>query len=47
MIREQTASNYDFTGYVTGIGPADLAEHMRLHAELGLGMRCASASRPL
>jgi pimeloyl-ACP methyl ester carboxylesterase/predicted glycosyltransferase len=37
MIREWTERNFDFTGYVTGFVPADLAERTRLRAELGYG----------
>jgi pimeloyl-ACP methyl ester carboxylesterase/predicted glycosyltransferase len=35
MIRDWTERNFDFTGYVTGFDPADLAERSRLRAELG------------
>ncbi|MFI5004633.1 MAG: alpha/beta fold hydrolase [Solirubrobacterales bacterium] len=35
MIRDWTERNFDFTGYVTGFVPADLAERTRLRADLG------------
>ncbi len=35
MIRDWAEHNYDFTGYITGFVPADLAERTRLRAELG------------
>ncbi len=34
-IRGWTERNFDFTGYVTGFGPADLGERSKLRAELG------------
>ncbi|HEY7951536.1 MAG TPA: alpha/beta fold hydrolase [Solirubrobacteraceae bacterium] len=37
MIRDWTERHYDFTGYITGFTPADLAERTRLRAELGFG----------
>ena len=37
MIRDWTARNFDFTGYVTGFDPADLGERSGLRAELGYG----------
>jgi pimeloyl-ACP methyl ester carboxylesterase/predicted glycosyltransferase len=37
MIRDWTERNFDFTGYVTGFDPADLADRTRLRAELGYG----------
>jgi pimeloyl-ACP methyl ester carboxylesterase/predicted glycosyltransferase len=35
MIRDWTERNFDFTGYVTGFDPADLAERTKLRTELG------------
>ena len=37
MIRDWTERNFDFTGYVTGFDPADLADRTKLRAELGYG----------
>jgi pimeloyl-ACP methyl ester carboxylesterase/predicted glycosyltransferase len=37
LIRDWTARNFDFTGYVTGFDPADLGERTKLRAELGYG----------
>jgi pimeloyl-ACP methyl ester carboxylesterase/predicted glycosyltransferase len=36
-IRDWTERNFDFTGYVTGFDPADLADRTKLRAELGYG----------
>jgi predicted glycosyltransferase len=36
-IRDWTERNFQFTGYVTGFQPADLAERSRLRATLGYG----------
>jgi pimeloyl-ACP methyl ester carboxylesterase/predicted glycosyltransferase len=37
MIRDWTERHFDFTGYVTGFDPADLAERTKLRAELDYG----------
>jgi pimeloyl-ACP methyl ester carboxylesterase/predicted glycosyltransferase len=37
MIRDWTERNFQFSGYVTGFEPADLAERTRLRAQLGYG----------
>ena len=37
MIRDWTERNFDFTGYVTGFDPAELADRDALRAELGYG----------
>jgi len=37
MIRDWTERNFQFSGYVTGFEPADLAERTRLRAALGYG----------
>ncbi len=37
MIRDWTERNFDFTGYVTGFGRAELADRSTLRAELGYG----------
>jgi predicted glycosyltransferase len=37
MIRDWTERNFDFTGYVTGFDPADLADRSKVRAELGYG----------
>jgi len=34
MIRDWTERNFDFTGYITGFGPAELSDHAKLRAEL-------------
>ena len=36
-IPEWTAAHYDFTGYVTGFDPAEIADRAALRAEFGLG----------
>jgi pimeloyl-ACP methyl ester carboxylesterase/predicted glycosyltransferase len=36
-IREWTEQHFDFSGYVTGFDPAELADRERLRAELGYG----------
>jgi pimeloyl-ACP methyl ester carboxylesterase/predicted glycosyltransferase len=36
-IRDWTERHFDFTGYVTGFDPADLADRTRLRSELGYG----------
>jgi predicted glycosyltransferase len=36
-IREWTEQHYDFTGYVTGFDPAEIADRDALRAEFGLG----------
>ena len=36
-IREWTQANFEFSGYVTGFDPADVADRARLRAELGYG----------
>src|SRR5262249_51814069 len=35
MIRDWTERNFDFTGYVTGFDPAELAHRSELRADLG------------
>jgi predicted glycosyltransferase len=37
MIRDWTERNFDFTGYLTGFDPAELADRTKLRAELGYG----------
>ena len=37
MIRDWTERNFEFSGYVTGFQPADVAERTRLRAALGYG----------
>jgi pimeloyl-ACP methyl ester carboxylesterase/predicted glycosyltransferase len=37
MIRDWTERNFDFTGYVTGFGPAGVGDRTKLRAELGFG----------
>ncbi len=37
MIRDWAECNYDFTGYITGFGAADLSDRSKLRAELGYG----------
>jgi pimeloyl-ACP methyl ester carboxylesterase/predicted glycosyltransferase len=37
MIREWTERNFEFTGYVTGFDPAELADRAKLRDELGFG----------
>ena len=37
MIREWTEKHYDFSGYITGFDPAELADREAIRAELGYG----------